>query len=109
MPVRHIDDEVFLLCEGKELNWIEFNGLSNQYANAFKAQGLGRGDTVSIMMENRIEFLATVIALNKLGVTAALINTNLSGRPLTHCISVTKSKKCIFGEEKSESLWQNLV
>ena len=27
-----------IVCEGKELNWIEFNGLSNQYANAFKAQ-----------------------------------------------------------------------
>ena len=90
--------------ENRSVNWMEFNALSNQFAYAFKNQDLKAGDTASVFMENRIEFLATVIALNKLGVTAALINTNLSGRPLTHCISVTKSKKCIFGEEKSESL-----
>ena len=88
-----------IVCEGKELNWIEFNGLSNQYANAFKAQGLGRGDTVCIMMENRIEFLALLIGLNKLGVTAGLLNTNLTGRSLKHCISVIEAKKCSFGAE----------
>ena len=48
------------------------------------------------MMENRIEFLAVVIALNKIGITAGLINTNLLGRPLSHRVSVTESKKCVF-------------
>ncbi len=90
--------------EGRQVNWEEFNALSNQFAHTFKNQGLKAGDTASVFMENRIEFLVTVIALNKLGITAALINTNLSGKSLAHCISVTKSKKCIVGEEKSESL-----
>ena len=90
--------------EGRTVNWSEFNSLSNQFAHALKNQGLRAGDTASVFMENRIEFLAMVIALNKLGVTAALINTNLSGKPLAHCISVTKSKKCIVGEERSDPL-----
>ena len=90
--------------EDRTVNWSEFNSLSNQFAHSLKNQGLRAGDTASVFMENRIEFLAMVIALNKLGVTAALINTNLSGKPLAHCISVTKSKKCIVGEERSEPL-----
>jgi len=45
-----------------------------------------------------------VIALNKLGVIAALINTNLRGRPLVHCVSVTESAKCIFGAELADAL-----
>ena len=61
------------------------------------AVGLRRGGAVSIMMENRIEYLAAIIATNKLGVTAGLINSNLRERPLSHCIAVTESKKCIFG------------
>ena len=65
--------------ENRSVNWMEFNALSNQFAYAFKNQDLKAGDTASVFMENRIEFLATVIALNKLGVTAALINRNLSG------------------------------
>ncbi|MEC8834358.1 MAG: long-chain-acyl-CoA synthetase, partial [Pseudomonadota bacterium] len=51
-----------------------------------------------------IEFLESVIALNKIGATGGLINTNLRGRPLTHCISITDSKKCIFGAELVEAI-----
>ena len=88
-----------IVFEGQELTWGEFNGLANQYANYLKAQGLKRGDCVSIIMENRVEILAAVAAVNKLGIVGAMINNNLTGRQLAHCISVTDSKKCLFGSE----------
>ena len=93
-----------ILFEGDTISWHEFNALANQYANYVLAEGTKRGDTISVVMENRIEFLALLIGLNKIGVTAALINTNLTGKPLTHCISVTESKKCVFGSEVGEAL-----
>ena len=67
-----------IVCEGNEVTWSEFNALSNRYANYLKGEGVHRGDVVSVFMENRIDFLATLVALNKLGVTAGLINTNLT-------------------------------
>ena len=88
----------------REISWAEFNALANRYAAAMRDAGLGRGDVASVMMTNRVEFLALVIAANKLGVTAALINTNLRARPLSHCITVTESKKCIFGAEVQEAI-----
>lgn len=97
-------DRTALIFEGREQTWSEFNAMVNRYAHAFVAQGLRHGDTASVMMENRIEFLAVIVALNKLGVIAALINTNLRGRPLTHCVSVTGSRKCIYGEELGDAL-----
>jgi len=93
-----------VIFEGKTLTWLELNQLANRYAHSFSALGLQRGDAASLLMENRIEFIATVIALNKLGVTAALINTNLTGRPLVHCIKVSNAKICIFGEERSQAI-----
>ncbi|MEZ0123739.1 MAG: long-chain-acyl-CoA synthetase [Candidatus Reddybacter sp.] len=96
---RYAEHEA-VIFENKTLTWCQLNCLANRYAHSFSRFGLQRGDTASLMMENRIEFVATVIALNKLGVTAALINTNLTGRPLTHCIKVSNSKVCIFGEER---------
>ena len=93
-----------IVFEGKEVTWSEFNALANQYAHYLKSQGVQRGDTVSVIMENRIEFLALLVGVNKIGVTAGLINTNLTGKPLIHCITVTKSKKCIFGSEISGAL-----
>lgn len=97
-------DAPALLFEGRTVSWREFNLLANRYAAALRAEGLSRGDTASVFMENRVEFLAILIALNKLGVTAGLINTNLRGRPLSHCVTVTTSRKCIFGAELAPAL-----
>ena len=88
------------MFEGQTRSWLELNQQANRYAACFKAMGLVRGDTVSLLMENRIEYLVIIIALNKLGVTTALINTNLTKSPLIHCISITQSRMCIVGEER---------
>jgi citronellyl-CoA synthetase len=93
-----------VMFEGRSLTWLELNALVNRHAAVFRQLGLQRGDVVSLMMENRVEFLATVLGLNKLGVTAALINTNLTGRPLAHCIRTTQSSLCVFGEESLEAV-----
>jgi citronellyl-CoA synthetase len=97
-------DRPMILFEGRQINWKEFNELSNRYAHALKRRGIGHGDVVSLMMENRIEFLAVLVATSKLGAVTSLINTNLRGRPLIHCVAVTQSKACIFGEELSDAI-----
>jgi citronellyl-CoA synthetase len=102
--VSRCGSQTAVLFEGKSCSWDELNAHANRYAWTFKGLGLVRGDAVSLIMENRIEFLAALLALNKLGLIAALINTNLSGRSLCHCISITDSKACIIGEERVSAL-----
>ena len=99
-------DLTAIVFEGSEVTWSELNAWSNRYAEFLAGAGLEAGDTVSIMMENRVELLAAIIAANKLGLTAGLINNNLRERPLVHCVTVTESKKCIFGGEVQESIDQ---
>jgi citronellyl-CoA synthetase len=93
-----------ILFEGRQVTWGEFNELANRYAHALKSRGIEHGDIVSLMMDNRIEFLAAFVGATKLGAVVSLINTNLRGRPLTHCVSVTQSKAWIFGEELSGAI-----
>ncbi len=93
-----------IIFEGTTLTWQQLNAQANQYAHALAANGIGRGDTVSVLMENRSEFLVTLLALNKLGAVGALINTNLRGRPLVHCVTVANSKMFVFGGELSAAL-----
>jgi citronellyl-CoA synthetase len=100
---RHADHTA-IIFEGREVSWRELNEQANRYANALKRLGLGRGDTISIVMENRVEFLASFLAANKLGATAALVNTNLTGGPLVHCIKITNSKVCLFGQERLDAI-----
>jgi citronellyl-CoA synthetase len=93
-----------VIFEGQSLTWMELNAKANRCSSALREQGLVAGDAVSLIMENRIEFLTSLIALNKLGAITALINTNLTGSPLIHCIKITKSKMCIFGEERLQEI-----
>ena len=97
-------DNTAIIFEGRSLTWQELNALANRYTSALRDLGLKRGDAASLLMENRIEYIAIIVALNKLGVTAALINTNLTGRSLKHCLGVTNSKVCIFGEERFQPI-----
>ncbi len=92
-------NRIALLFEGRKVTWGELNGLANRYAHSLRQKGIGYGDCVSLLMENRIEFLAALAAVNKLGAIAGLINTRLRGRQLLHCIAVTRSVACIVGEE----------
>ena len=55
-------------------------------------------------MQNRIDFVVCLLGINKSGATAGLINTNLTKQPLTHCINLIDSQKCIFGSELTETL-----
>lgn len=89
-----------VIFEGATLTWNEVNERANRYAYALKSLGTGRGDTVSMFMENRVEFICLLVALHKIGAVASLINTNLTGNALVHCLSITGSKTCIFGEER---------
>ncbi|MCP4842344.1 MAG: long-chain-acyl-CoA synthetase [Halieaceae bacterium] len=99
-----LPDNTAVIFEGRTVTWRELNASSNRIASSLKDRGIEHGDTVSLVMENRIEFLTVLIALNKLGAIAALINTNLSGQALSHCITITDSRMCIFGEERLQPI-----
>ena len=95
---RHANKSA-IIFEGVEFNWSQFNALANQFAHSLALQGIQRGDTVAVFIENRIELLCSIVALSKLGAVAGLINTGLTDRPLAHCINTIESKKCLVGEE----------
>lgn len=97
-------DEAALLCEDETVTWQALNERANRVANSLKAQGIAQGDCVSVFMQNRIEFVVQLIGIAKIGAVASLINTNLTKQQLSHCIELTESKKCIFGEELVEPL-----
>jgi citronellyl-CoA synthetase len=95
---------VALICEGSQVSWKELNDQANVIANSLVAQGIKPGDCVSLFMQNSIAFVACLLGINKTGATAGLINTNLTKQPLTHCINLIDSRKCIFGSEMTDSL-----
>lgn len=101
---KQYPNDISLLCEDETITWSELNTRANRIAHQLKAQGIGKGDRVSLFMQNRIEFVVCLFGICKLGAIAALVNTNLTRTPLVHCINLIESRKCIFGEELIEPL-----
>lgn len=59
------------------------------------------------MMDNRPEFIFTWLGLVKIGVCVSLINTNLTGKPLIHSLSVCGATHAIIGKEYSFNIIKN--
>ena len=51
----------------KEYTFKDISLLSNKTANALRAEGIKKGDTVLMMLKQRAEVWITIIALHKLG------------------------------------------
>ena len=96
--------DVALICENEQVTWQELNERANRVAHQLQDMGIERGDCVSLFMQNRIEFVASMLGVQKLGGVVGMINTNLGKQQLIHCINLIESKKCIFGQELAEPL-----
>ena len=102
--VEEFSDKDFLYFEDEVWTYSKTNEAANILANKLANEGIDHGDKVVLFMENRPSFVTSLLAINKLGAIGVLINTSLTGKPLIHCINTSDSKKCIFGDELTESL-----
>jgi len=92
-------DKEALVFEGRSYTYADYNAQGNRWAHWARAQGLKKGDVAALLMENRPEFLFASLGLQKIGVTIALINTNLTGQALAHCVNIAKANLLILGAE----------
>ncbi|WP_457787407.1 long-chain-acyl-CoA synthetase [Pseudomonas sp. PL-6] len=88
-----------LLDEQRRLSYRQFNAWANRLAWAFKAEGVGHGSVVAVMLENRLELLAILAALSKLGAVGALVNTTQRGKVLAHSLNLVKPGFLVVGAE----------
>jgi fatty-acyl-CoA synthase len=77
---------------------------SNRYARWALKQGVAKGDAVCLLMTNRPEYFAVWLGVTRAGGVVALLNTNLVGPSLAHCINVVRPKHVIVSEELVDAL-----
>ncbi len=82
--------------EGQTLTYGALDEMANRYAHWALGQGLKRGAAVAILLPNRIDYLPLWYGLTKIGVVAALINNQLAGEALAHCLNISGAEHCIL-------------
>jgi len=85
--------------ENQRYTYAQLNAAANRYARTLKAGGVGKGDVVGILLDNRPEVLIAVAALAKLGAAAAMCNTKQRGEVLAHSLQTVAPKAILVGEE----------
>jgi fatty-acyl-CoA synthase len=90
-----------LTFEGRTATYGEFDAIANRYAHWGKSLNLRRGAVVALFMPNRLEYFAVWYGLSKIGVVTALINNQLSGLPLAHCLNIAGAAHVIVDPETS--------
>lgn len=93
--IDRVGDKTAFIFEGQSTSFKHFEIRSNKIANWALGQGLKAGDTVALVMENCPDYPAVWFGLSKVGVVTALINCNLEGKGLTHCINIVNAKAVI--------------
>jgi fatty-acyl-CoA synthase len=97
--VDRFEDHTAILFENERLTYRQLEALANRFAAWGEAQELKHGETVALLLPNRPEYVPAWMGLAKIGVASALINNNLTGAALTHCLSISGASHVITDSE----------
>jgi fatty-acyl-CoA synthase len=92
-------DAPALISDRESFTYRQLAARANQYARWSLAQGIQKGDTVCLMMPNRPEYMALWLGVTRVGGVVALLNSNLTGATLAHCVNVVTPKHIIVAAE----------
>src|SRR5205085_8589408 len=95
--------EPALIGARETLTYGELAARANRYARWALDQGLARQDTVCLLMRNQPDYMAIWLGLAQVGATVALLNTNLTGASLAHCIDAASPRMVLVAAELLEA------
>ena len=92
-------DKCFLIFEDHHFSYADINNSANNYAKVLLKAGVTKGDSVALMMENRVEFFYAWLGILKIGAVAALINTEAKTKAVSHAVTTVDSRFAFVGIE----------
>ena len=97
-------DRPALIGARETLTYRQLGARANQYARWALAEQLGKGETVCLLMPNRPEYLAIWTGIIHAGGAVALLNTNLVGPSLAHCIDAVEPRHIIVAADFADAV-----
>ena len=97
--VSRYAEKTFLFSEadGREWTYSEFDKAVNRTANLLIANGIGKGDVVSLLMPNSAEYIIAYFACWKIGALAGPVNSLLKSEEIEYVVGNSESKLMFVG------------
>ncbi|MBQ7548446.1 MAG: acyl--CoA ligase [Clostridia bacterium] len=83
----------------REITWSEFNKKANRFANLLLTRGIKKGQKVSILMMNCLEWLPVYFGVLKTGAIAVPLNYRYTSDEIKYCLEKSDSEFIVFGPE----------
>ena len=92
-----------LISAHETVSFADLAARANQYARWALDQGVAKGDAVALLMPNCPDYLAIWLGITAVGGAVALLNTQLRGPSLAHCIDLAAPRHIIVAAQLSEA------
>ena len=88
----------------RQLSFMEYNTRCNKLATGWQKMGLQKGDRVTVILYNCLEFMEIYVAAAKIGVVIVPINWRLVGKEIQYIADNSDAKCFIVGEQFIEGV-----
>src|SRR5688500_14783278 len=94
-------DKVFLFSEadGRKFTYREFEAAVGRTAGLLTAKGIGKGDVVSLLLPNSVEYVIAYFACWQLGALAGPVNGLLKSQEIEYVVSNSEAKLILVNSE----------
>ena len=89
--------------EQHNFTFADIKRMSDKVANCLKAQGIGKGDVVMIILKQRYQFWYTIVALHKLGAIVAPATHMLTKHDVEYRVNAAEVKAIICTDQSNVS------
>lgn len=93
-----------LVFRDERLTYAQLNARVNQLANGLRDAGFRPGDHCAVMFANRVEFVETVFALSKIGVTFVCLSTLLAPKEIQFIVDNADARGLIVEADFAEKV-----
>ncbi len=99
-------DKLFLLSEadGRRFTYREFEAAVGRAAGVLAAKGIGRGDVVSLLLPNSVEYVIAYFACWELGAVAGPVNGHLKQQEIGYVVANSEAKLMLVNSEFLEKV-----
>ena len=99
--VEAAPDKVFLFSQpdGRQFTYSQFADAVARTAALLAGEGVAKGDVVSLLMPNSVEYVIAYFACWRLGALAGPINSHLKEQEISYVVSNSEAKTLLVGSE----------
>lgn len=97
--VNNFSEHIAVVEDDKKISYSELGTMVERFSSFLFSEGIGKGDVVSILLPNSIEFVVSFFALSNLGAISVPVNTAYKKEEVSYYIDHSRTKLLLTSDQ----------